>query len=127
MESAFDFTSFAEKYTLSEEGSQELLNTLKEGLVNPMDPYFKLKREDYLVLDNHLHVQKVLFELGLLTVKAVHDKNEVILGPPNETVMRVAIQLLEKERKRGLKHRVMDSSTINRKSLFTSACVCLTC
>jgi hypothetical protein len=102
--SNFDFASFAENFTSSDEGYKELLKTLEEGWVDPTDEGFNLNRDQYLLLDNDLHVKKVLLELGLLTVKATNDDDILILlGPPNKQVKRTAAYLLKTKRKEGLK------------------------
>ena len=53
-----------------------------------------MKREAYLTLDDNVNVKKVLFELGLLSVKDVDGEELVRLGPPNWTATCYAMELL---------------------------------
>ncbi len=97
MELEFDFLGFSDKYISSNEGHFALLKNLERGWVNTADPDFKMTREDYMLLSTDLHVQKVLLELGLLSVKDVDDENDkVLLGPPNSMVKRISQNLLVK-------------------------------
>lgn len=61
------------------------------------DLKLNMKREDYLLLKNDLHVLKVLFELGLLSVKAIDNRNNILLGAPNDLVTDNALKLLVQE------------------------------
>ncbi len=117
-QSNFDFASFAENFTSSDEGSKELLATLEEGWVNPTDVNFNLNREQYLLLDHNLCLRKVLFELGLLTVKNIDADNKIQLGPPNEIVKGVATDLLENKRRQGLIVKMIGSSKIDCKYML---------
>jgi hypothetical protein len=127
MESAFGFAVVAESLISSEESFTDLVDTLGEEWVNPWDASFVLTREQYLLLDSKLRARKVFFELGLLTVKATDDDNNLIkLGPPNEFVKGVAMKWLEDKRmkwledkrKQGEKCKVLESSKIDGKSVF---------
>jgi hypothetical protein len=93
MASEFEFTSFAHKFTSTQDGFVELFQNLDGGWVDAVDLRLKLEREDYLMLKEELHVQKVLFELGLLSVKRIDD-NMVLLGSPNDILTDNALKLL---------------------------------
>jgi hypothetical protein len=99
MESEFEFTSFARKFTSTPDGLVDLFQNLDGGWVDAVDLKLKMKREDYLLLKEELHIQKVLFELGLLSVQAINDNNEVLLGPPNDMVTENALKFLVQETK----------------------------
>ncbi len=108
MKSEFEFTTFAEKYKSSgETGRFMLYRNLHGGWVDTANPSYNLERENYLLLGENLHVRKVLFELGLLSVKEISDKktsNEhwVRFGSPNWTVTRNAMRLLVDVTKHGI-------------------------
>lgn len=54
-----------------------------------------MNREDYMLLRTKLHVRKVLFELGLLSVhQRFQPPNKVFLGPRNGLVATNALRLL---------------------------------
>jgi hypothetical protein len=118
VQSNFDFANFSEKFASSHEGSKELLKTLEEGWVRPTDAKFNLNREQYLLLDNNMCLRKVLFELGLLTVKATDDNNQIQFGPPNEIVKKFAMDLLENKSKQGLNSKRMDRATNDCKYMY---------
>jgi hypothetical protein len=94
MESEFEFTSFARKYTSSQDGFIELFQNLDGGWVDAADLNLKMNREDYMLLANDLHVKKVLLELGLLSVKAIDDQKTVLLGSPNNLLTENALKIL---------------------------------
>jgi hypothetical protein len=56
-----------------------------------------------MVLGCNMHVQKFLLEIGLLSVKSIDEDHQIELGPPNELVKGLAVQLLKKQRKYSLK------------------------
>ncbi len=107
MKSEFEFTSFAERYTSSPERFFELCRNLQGGWVDTKDPGYNMNREDYLLLKENEHVRKVLFEVGLLSVKEISNQkalnqNLVRLGSPNWTVTRNAMRLLMDKTQHGI-------------------------
>jgi hypothetical protein len=51
-----------------------------------------MEREEYILLSSDLHIQKVLLELGLLSVKQVVG-DEIFLGSPNWTLTEKAMRV----------------------------------
>jgi hypothetical protein len=100
MKSEFEFTRFAARYISSgDAGFFELYRNLQGGWINTANPGYNMDRNKYLLLENDLNVQKVLFELGLLSVKDISHENAmherwVRLGSTNWTVTRNALRLL---------------------------------
>jgi hypothetical protein len=106
MKSEFEFTKFAATYIPSRDarllgatGLFELYRNLQGGWVDTLNPSYNMDRSNYLLLSENLHVQKVLFELGLLNVKEFGDKNAITenwvrLGSLNWTLTRNAMRLL---------------------------------
>ncbi len=93
MDAEFEFTSVAEKYK-SPDGLVDLLENLEGGWVDANDRKFdNLKRHHYLLLKEELHVKKVLFELGLLSVTQT-DGGLVCLRSPNDIVFENALEML---------------------------------
>jgi hypothetical protein len=96
MASEFEFTAFAEKYKSSIDGAKELFLNLKGGWVNNNVLEATMNRQDYMLLKTNTHVKKVLFELGLLSVKRINKEKQILLGSPNWLVTRNATSLLVK-------------------------------
>ncbi len=94
MESDFEFSSFEKTFTSTPDGYVALFQNLDGGWVDAADINLKMKREDYLLLKEELHIQKVLFELGLLSVKSIDDRNQVLLFSPNDLVTENALKFL---------------------------------
>ncbi len=107
VQSEFEFTSFAARYISSgDAGFFELCRNLQGGWVDTENPGYNMERENYLLIKNNMHVKKVLFELGLLSVKEISNENArnenwVRLGSPNWTVTRNAMRLLVDIAQRG--------------------------
>jgi hypothetical protein len=97
MYAEFEFTSFAEKFTKTESDFIELAQNLEGGWLKASDLTRKMERNEYLLLSTDLHVKKVLFELGLLSVKQIGAHYNVFLGSPNWTVTENALKLLVKK------------------------------
>lgn len=93
MQSEFEFASFADKFTSSESATFDLMRNLMGGWETADVLGKKMLREHYLTLGSDIHVKKVLFELGLLSVQAV-EKDMVLLGSPNWTVTEHAMMML---------------------------------
>ena len=94
MSSEFEFASLSSKYLGNDERYFELYRKLQGSWVDTKDPRFDMQRGDYLTLANNLHVQKVLLELGLLSVKEigvpkVRNHNVIRLGSTNWTVKKM--------------------------------------
>jgi hypothetical protein len=100
MSCEFEFTSFAEIYS-TDEGFIELALNLEGGWVGTNDLKKKLTREEYMKLSSNLNTKKVLWELGLLSVKSVRT-GEVFLQSPNWMVTRYAMILLVKKAGHGV-------------------------
>jgi hypothetical protein len=94
MESDFEFLTFESKFTSTPDGHVALFQNLDGGWVDAADINLKMEREDYLLLKEELHIQKVFFELGLLSVKSVDESNQVLLFSPNDLVTENALKLL---------------------------------
>ncbi len=92
MGSEFEFTSFAEKYTTSPNGFIDLVQNLGGGWWRASDLKHTMEREEYILLSSDLHIQKVLLELGLLSVKKVVG-DEIFLGSPNWTLTEKAMRV----------------------------------
>jgi hypothetical protein len=98
MGSEFEFTTFLERYTSSPNGFIDLVQNLEGGWWSASDLKHKMKRDDYMLLASELHIQNVLFELGLLSVKEVRG-DKVLLGSPNWTLTQNAMKVLVQETK----------------------------
>ena len=95
MQSEFEFASFDSHFTQSDEKRIELLRMLGGGWLSKKHLGSRIKREDYITLKTEIDLKKVLFELGLLTVKKIDDSSSmVLLGSPNWAVTENAVAQL---------------------------------
>ncbi len=90
----FEFTSFADRYVQSREGAFQLYRALLGRWVEQANDLY-MNRRRYMHLESNVCVTKVLYELGLLTVKEF-DGQKIRFGSPNWAVTRSALKLLVK-------------------------------
>ena len=94
MHSEFEFVNFHKRYNTSAWFFQ-LTKHLAGGWVHEDALRLQLDRQDYIDLQDQF-VKRVLFELGLLRVERV-DAGMVLLGPPNNQLLRRGFELLMKK------------------------------
>jgi hypothetical protein len=86
----FEFTTFGDRLSSSPDDKIWLFQTVLGGW-EKADIVFAMKRDDYLCLNYKTHVQKLLYEYGLLTVTGV-DRSMICLRSPSWAVARNAVK-----------------------------------